>query len=326
MDLNKPNKEGKIKFNLSKSSNEENTDVNSNSNVSENLPKKSFNLSKSNPDEKKTTEMGNNHQVEKKGFNLSKTDNTIESANSGEKSIPDVKKPDSFKVKETPTSNKKKKLWLWLLISIGAIVILFFLVKEISSKPNDKLVSDNISNATTKANEIINDVQNGTMNFDEAQAKVDAAQKEVDVAKAAAKTDEEKQAVADAQAKVDEAVKAVETSKQAAQPLETDKTVAPEESEGVTSTKPVETSTPKDATNQKPISTTTTQGSQAPSKKQSTNATSQSNVPDDTIEEKARQVIRGDFGNGMDRKNALGSEYNSIQSKVNEIYLNKNVR
>lgn len=41
-----------------------------------------------------------------------------------------------------------------------------------------------------------------------------------------------------------------------------------------------------------------------------------------TIEEKARQVISGAFGNGADRKNALGSEYAAIQAKVNEIYRN----
>ena len=326
MDLNKNNKEEKIKFNLSKSSDEENKDVHSNSDINEKLNKNSFNLSKNNPDDQKSTEKGDNHQVEKKGFNLSKTDQPIESINFGEKYSSEIKNQDSINEKETPKSNNKKKLWLWLLFSIGVIVILFFLVKEISLNPSDKRVSEDIANASDKANEVIAEVQNGNVNYDKAKAKVTEAQKVVDVAKAAAKTDEEKQAVADAQAKVDEAVKAVETSKQAAQPLETDKTVAPEESEGVTATKPDETSTPKDATNQNPNATTTKQGNQTPSKKPIASVSSQSNVPDGTIEEKARQVIRGDFGNGMDRKNALGSEYNVIQSKVNEIYLNKNVR
>jgi hypothetical protein len=39
-----------------------------------------------------------------------------------------------------------------------------------------------------------------------------------------------------------------------------------------------------------------------------------------TIEEKAKQVISGTFGNGVERKRALGSEYVEIQAKVNEIY------
>jgi hypothetical protein len=38
------------------------------------------------------------------------------------------------------------------------------------------------------------------------------------------------------------------------------------------------------------------------------------------IEEKAKQVIRGDFGNGKDRKQLLGAEYTVIQTRVNEIY------
>jgi outer membrane biosynthesis protein TonB len=45
-----------------------------------------------------------------------------------------------------------------------------------------------------------------------------------------------------------------------------------------------------------------------------------------SIEEKARRVIRGRYGNGIDRKQALGSEYNEIQAKVNEWYRSGKVR
>ena len=38
------------------------------------------------------------------------------------------------------------------------------------------------------------------------------------------------------------------------------------------------------------------------------------------IEQKAKSVIRGDFGNGQERKNRLGSEYSEVQKKVNELY------
>ena len=38
-----------------------------------------------------------------------------------------------------------------------------------------------------------------------------------------------------------------------------------------------------------------------------------------SIDEKAKQVIQGDFGNGAERRKALGSEYAEIQSRVNEI-------
>src|SRR5574344_712769 len=40
----------------------------------------------------------------------------------------------------------------------------------------------------------------------------------------------------------------------------------------------------------------------------------------ENVEAKAKQVIRGDFGNGYVRKQKLGSEYTSIQNKVNEMY------
>ena len=38
------------------------------------------------------------------------------------------------------------------------------------------------------------------------------------------------------------------------------------------------------------------------------------------VEENARRVIRGDFGNGQERKDKLGSSYSEIQGKVNEMY------
>ena len=43
-----------------------------------------------------------------------------------------------------------------------------------------------------------------------------------------------------------------------------------------------------------------------------------------SVEEKVKQVISGDFGNGKDRMKALGEEYAIIQAKVNELYRNKN--
>lgn len=60
------------------------------------------------------------------------------------------------------------------------------------------------------------------------------------------------------------------------------------------------------------------------SKKEPSNKGSQSSAVavQGSVEEKAKQVIRGDFGNGTDRKQALGAEYAAIQAKVNEMYKN----
>lgn len=38
------------------------------------------------------------------------------------------------------------------------------------------------------------------------------------------------------------------------------------------------------------------------------------------VEENARRVIRGDFGNGLERRDKLGTSYSEIQGKVNEQY------
>jgi hypothetical protein len=43
-----------------------------------------------------------------------------------------------------------------------------------------------------------------------------------------------------------------------------------------------------------------------------------------TLEEKARMVINGAFGNGADRRKALGDQYDEIQAKVNELLANMN--
>lgn len=44
-----------------------------------------------------------------------------------------------------------------------------------------------------------------------------------------------------------------------------------------------------------------------------------------SIEELAKEVIAGKYGNGQERKDKLGSIYDKVQAKVNEILLGKNV-
>lgn len=62
---------------------------------------------------------------------------------------------------------------------------------------------------------------------------------------------------------------------------------------------------------------------QAPSKQidvTNNNITSVSAPIGGDVVENAKRVIRGDFGNGQERKDKLGSAYAEIQSKVNEMY------
>lgn len=258
---------------------------------------------------------------DKKGFNLSKS------------SEPKANRFNLSK-EQAPASNaignegtKKSKLWLWLSLAVVIIVGVVLIAKNYSSDKTDKNLIDKTELATAKANDIILDVQSGTVNYEDAKAKITGVQNTVDEAKANAKTDEEKQAVAEAQTKVDEAVKTVEASKPTTQPLETDKTVTPEQGEGVASTTPVETSTTVQATSEKPVANTSNDA-KSPTNKPNTNATSAPavSVPEGTLEQKAKQVIRGNFGNGADRKRALGSEYNAIQGKVNDMYRNGEVK
>lgn len=58
-----------------------------------------------------------------------------------------------------------------------------------------------------------------------------------------------------------------------------------------------------------------------PAATQNTKPSPSTSVPvSGDVEENARRVIRGDFGNGQERKDKLGSSYSEIQGKVNEIY------
>jgi preprotein translocase subunit SecF len=70
--------------------------------------------------------------------------------------------------------------------------------------------------------------------------------------------------------------------------------------------------------NQKATSSTppSTNNESAPAETNSQNSTNSSA----SVEQKAREVIAGKFGNGADRKLALGSDYTAIQAKVNALY------
>jgi hypothetical protein len=83
------------------------------------------------------------------------------------------------------------------------------------------------------------------------------------------------------------------------------------------------TSSVESAVTSKPISKgDVSVAKEVASKKEPSNRGSQSSAAaiQGSVEEKARQVIDGVYGNGTDRKKALGDEYRAIQSKVNELY------
>ena len=51
----------------------------------------------------------------------------------------------------------------------------------------------------------------------------------------------------------------------------------------------------------------------------STNNSNTSTTTEKSVDELAQEVIAGKYGNGEDRKNALGSRYNEVQARVNEL-------
>lgn len=92
-----------------------------------------------------------------------------------------------------------------------------------------------------------------------------------------------------------------------------DKTVAMT-SEGAERKSAANEATPKSyAADESHVTTSTEKSSTSHSEK------SDNNVGGD-VETNARRVIRGDFGNGQERRDKLGSSYSEIQDKVNEMY------
>jgi hypothetical protein len=84
------------------------------------------------------------------------------------------------------------------------------------------------------------------------------------------------------------------------------------------------TSVKNNVTSIAPITKDANVAKDATSKDESISNENQSNKASvqGSVEDKAKQVIRGDFGNGRERMQALGSEYAVIQAKVNEMYKN----
>lgn len=256
-----------------------------------------FNLSKG--DDKKGFNLSKSIEPKASKFNLSKEQTTISESSKSE-------------------STRKSKWWLWLILTFVVIIVVILIVQNNSLNSADKNLMANTEKATAKANEIIVDIQNGNVNSEDAQAKVDEAQYLIDEAKANEKTSTEKQAVAKAQEIVDKARETIEQVKVAS---ESKNTIA---GESITSSD-VEPTEGDHSSNEKPADTGTQSG-QPDTSNSSASSTPSQNIPTGTLEEKAKRVIRGEFGNGIDRKNALGSEYSIIQSRVNEMYRNGEVK
>lgn len=69
-----------------------------------------------------------------------------------------------------------------------------------------------------------------------------------------------------------------------------------------------------------PVATTNATQQSSPASPDNPYANSQ---VDGTVEDIAKEVIRGEYGVGMDRKTALGDRYTEVQNRVNEIYREK---
>jgi cytoskeletal protein RodZ len=102
-----------------------------------------------------------------------------------------------------------------------------------------------------------------------------------------------------------------------------DNTVSDQTEVSNTSTETISTSSVESDVTSKPSSTgvNSVAKEDAPNTAPSNKGSQSSTVAvSGSVEDKAKQVIRGDFGNGKERKLALGAEYDAIQAKVNEMY------
>lgn len=229
-----------------------------------------------------------------------------------------------------PTPPSKSKWWLWSLISVALIVLIVLVFKNNFSTGVDISISEKLNQATISTNEVEAKLQDSTVTIDELQSKVAEAQQAIDEASQNAKSNEEKQSVSDAQAKVDKVKAEVENIKNAKESVKKQTTTenSTAAKEEVVNAEVQDKVNDKPGTNQPQKTTvsqpkaTSTAGNQPQKENSNSTVSKPATLANGTLEEKAKQVIRGDFGNGMDRKNALGEDYREIQDKVNELYKN----
>ena len=92
----------------------------------------------------------------------------------------EIKRKVTIRRKEAPVEKKKPKWWLWLSLAVVMVVGVILIANNYSSDKTDKNLIAKTEQATTKANEIIVDVQSGNVNYEDAKAKVAEAQNTVD--------------------------------------------------------------------------------------------------------------------------------------------------
>ena len=266
---------------------------------------------------------------EKKGFNISKNDGAASKFNlTKEKTTAHATTSDS--TSSASNGGKKSKLWLWILLVLILIGTVFLLIKNTKQYKNSEIVSQKIEQATISTNDVEAKLQDSTVTVDELQSKVAEAQQAIDEANKNAKSNEEKQSVSDAQAKVDKVKAEVENIKNAKESVKEQTTDANNDTAKVDVVNADEQVKANDnSANNQPQKTTASQskmastvGVQSNTEKSKATISESGTQVQGTLEEKAKQVIRGDFGNGIERKNALGEDYRQIQDKVNELYKN----
>lgn len=235
----------------------------------------------------------------------------------------ELKRKVSIRRKKAPMETKNSKRFLWLFLSLLVIVpVGIIAIKALSSQDN-QIIVDKSERLNTKVNNMSEGAKNSDLNYEEVQKNAKMPGNSVNETETNIQPDAEKQVVAEAQVKVEDAARAVEAVKKATQTSGVDETPTSVKEEGITpatipdqTAKSEEPATPDTPVSQSPTTKTDDSHSTTPSV----------TVSSGTLEQEAKYVIRGNYGNGADRKRALGSEYDAIQSKVNEMYRNGEVK
>lgn len=106
------------------------------------------------------------------------------------------------------------------------------------------------------------------------------------------------------------------------QPAKTEEAAEKVDSTNVEKTDNTLKEEPTKATTEMPLSESNSKQSSKPDvvKEEKKTQTSSAQSINGSLEQKAIAVIRGTYGNGLERKQKLGDEYTVIQNKVNEMY------
>jgi len=250
---------------------------------------------------------------EKKGFNLNKSGDDVKASPNLTKER--VDNSDTIYTSTTQESKKKKSPILYIVVAIVLLGIGAYWISIQKGNSENVTAASTVNNSTSIDTPVVQQIEQ-PQSSNEINSKAAESTQSIPTEKT-----NQANPTNETNGKSTENVKTVPSSKSevVVTPIENKSKIGEN-----TKTNPTNKSKEAKPTNSANAPDVNTSAAVSAKDSKITITTPSSSDPakqlQGTVEEKAKMVIRGDFGNGEDRKNALGADYAEIQAMVNELY------